>query len=135
MSSSQLLQQQHILQQQRSQMVSDPYRSGTPIVRNGKVVGYAVNADSKAKNLPGSIVVPSGGMMGITDNDFPELEDYSILEPEVILEEKDEIIPLSDSPVRPTQPGARQVLVNGELLTLVPFQGAPGSAGGLPMTS
>ena len=107
MSSSQLLQQQHLLQQQRSQLVSDPYRSGTPIVRNGKVVGYAVNADSKAKKLPGSIVVPSGGMMGITDNDFPELEDYSILEPEVILEEKDEIIPLFDSPVRPTQPGAR----------------------------
>merc|ERR1719225_855059 len=116
-------------------MVSDPYRSGTPIVRNGKVVGYAVNADSKAKKLPGSIVVPSGGMMQITDNDFPDLEDYSILEPEVILEEKDEIIPLFDSPVRPTQPGARQVLVNGKLLTLVPFQGAPGSAGGLPMTS
>ena len=29
----------------------------------------------------------------------------------------------------------RQVLVNGKLLTLVPFQGAPGSAGGPPMTS
>ena len=88
-------------------MVSEPKRSGTPIVRNGKVVGYAVNVDSKAKKVPGSIVVPSGGMMPITDNEFPELEDYSILEPEVILEEKDEIIPLFDQPVRPMQPGAR----------------------------
>ena len=42
-----LIQQQQMLQHQRmAQMAQaqggDPQRSGTPIIRNGKIVGYAV---------------------------------------------------------------------------------------------
>ena len=47
------------------------------------------------------------GNLPAADNNFPELEDYSILEPEVILEEGDTPIRLNDKPGAPMQPGSR----------------------------
>ena len=47
------------------------------------------------------------GNLPAADNNFPELEDYSILEPEVIPEEDDTPIRLNDKPGAPMQPGSR----------------------------
>ena len=44
---------------------------GTPIIRNGKVVGYAVQVDANAQKLP-MTMAPIGNMP--TDNNFPELK-------------------------------------------------------------
>ena len=63
--------------------------------------------DSKAKQLPGLIMKSN---LPSADNDFPELEDYSILEPEIILQEGDTPIRLTDKPGASNQPGARYVL-------------------------
>ena len=45
-----LIQQQQMLQHQRmaqmAQAQGDPKRSGTPIIRNGKIVGYAVQVSN-----------------------------------------------------------------------------------------
>jgi len=127
-----LLQQQQQLQARRAQMGNqysqnmDPKRSGTPIIRNGKIVGYAVQVDSNAPKLP-TVMAPISQMM--PEEDWPELKDYSLLEPEVILRELDGPVNLNDKPINQVAKaqGARQVVVNGKLLTLVPFQGAPGS--------
>jgi hypothetical protein len=117
-----MLQHQRMAQMAQAQG-GDPQRSGTPIVRNGKIVGYAVQVDPKAKQLPTTMI----GSLPAADNNFPELEDYSILEPEIILKGGDAPLRLIEKPGAPNQPGARQVVVNGKLLTLVPFQGTPGS--------
>ena len=97
-----LLQQQQQLQARRAQMGNqysqnmDPKRSGTPIIRNGKIVGYAVQVDSKAPKLP-TVMAPISQMM--PEEDWPELKDYSLLEPEVILRELDGPVNLNDKPI------------------------------------
>ena len=63
--------------------------------------------DSKAKQLPTMMMK---GNLPAADNNFPELEDYSILEPDIILQEGDTPIRLNDNPGAPNQPGARYVL-------------------------
>lgn len=110
-----LMKQQQQLQFQRThvQRVADPRSQGTPIIKDGRVVGYAVQVDAKAAKLPTVVVNrPS-------DNSFPEIDDYSLLEPEVILEELDGTVSLNLDVVQ----GSRKVIVNGKLLTLVPFSG------------
>ena len=63
----------------------------------------------------------------IDDSEFPEFEDYSILEPEVLLVERPGILLISDKKM--DQNAAKKVMVNGKLLTLVPYQqmGRPGN--------
>ena len=66
----------------------------------------------------------------IDDSEFPEFEDYSILEPEVVLVERPGILLISDKKMDQTT--AKKVMVNGKLLTLVPYQqmGGSSAAGG-----
>jgi hypothetical protein len=134
----------------------------TPIIKDGKIVGYAVQVASNPK-LPSSVLVSMGGgnafqssspgLGGVAqagsvqvecpqaDLDFPELEDYSILEPIVVLS-------VSDTPIRlkpdlPTSPisranlspmsksnlisssqqqiGVRRAIINNKIVTLVPI--------------
>merc|ERR1719219_151761 len=56
----------------------------------------------------------------IDDSEFPGFEDYSILEPEVVLVERPGILLISDKKM--DQTAAKKVMVNGKLLTLVPYQ-------------
>ena len=137
-----LREQQILIQKQRSQMLQDPMSTGTPVIKDGKVVGYAVQVDPNAAPLPrvSLPMSPENMSLGITDNDFPELDDYSILEPEITLTESPipiKIPNLIRAPVPAPAPrpmpqivprtgpvGARQVVVNGKLLTLVPYGSA-----------
>ena len=127
--------QQQSLQMQRSQA---GHKAGTPIVKNGRVVGYAVQVDSNASQLP-TLVFPNAPHPTAVDLEtWPELEDYSLLEPEVLLEVKDAILVLKDIKPPALQTGSRQILVNGKLLTLVPYQGSgngvdPQTASRLPI--
>ena len=89
-------------------------------------MGYAVQVAANASQLPTSqlhsgvnvspnVIFPNDQYH--IDSSFPELEDYSVLEPEVILEEGDTPIILNDAPIT----GSRQVFINGKLVTLVPY--------------
>ena len=103
---------------QQADPLANPQASGKPIVKNGKVIGYAVQIDPNAAPLPTIPYNPA---------DFPDLEDYSILEPQVILVVKPGIIRFESSAPKQIAPGpppaAKQVMVNGKVLTLVPYQG------------
>ena len=102
-----LLQQQQAVQMQQRR----------PIVKDGKIVGYAVQvATNASKNLsPNSnVILPAD----YDESEFPELEDWSLLEPEVIITVDDKPILLNETPVSK----ARQVVINGKLVTLVPYQ-------------
>ena len=109
----------------------------TPIIKNGKIIGYGIPITDPSQ-LPSQqpppmyepqiseVVYPK-----IDDSEFPEFEDYSILEPEVVLVERPGILLISDKKMDQTT--AKKVMVNGKLLTLVPYQqmgGGSSAAGG-----
>ena len=57
----------------------------------------------------------------IDTSEYPEIEDFSILEPEVILEERPGVLLITEKPLKQNG-GTRQVMVNGKLMTLMPYQ-------------
>ena len=113
MKANALLREQMMLQQQRK-IAYTP--TSTPIIKDGVVVGYAVKVSPNAVKLPTITPLP-------TDGSWPELEDWSLLEPDIVLEVKNTILKFNEN-IKPAamQQGARQVMVNGKLLTLVPYQ-------------
>ncbi len=129
-----LLLQQQALQQQRG--------AGTPIFRDGKIVGFAMSASATA-SIPSNMLMPNNvnvpSMMNqpkITNivkveansppadiDGFPEFEDMSVLEPEIILTIGDGEVVLPQTQVSPKPAKAVKgtiVKVGNQLLNLVP---------------
>ena len=95
-----------------------------PIVKDGKIVGYAVQVATNS-SMSSNVILPSD----YDESEFPELEDWSLLEPEVILKVDNRPILLNEEPVSK----ARQVVINGKLVTLVPYQAVQDAAKMTPL--
>lgn len=95
-----------------------------PIVKDGKIVGYAVQVATNSSVSP-NVILPTD----YDESEFPELEDWSLLEPEVILIVDNRPIVLNETPVSK----ARQVVINGKLVTLVPYQAVQDAAKMTPL--
>ena len=97
-----------------------PQGMGTPpgMVPLGMAPGM-VPPPGMLPSTPLPRTLPDQEFPKIDDSEFPDLEDYSILEPEITLDEKPGVLLISEKPLQQTAP--RKVMVNGKLLTLVPY--------------
>jgi len=111
---------ERLLQQQQASHM----QQRRPIVKDGKIVGYAVQVATNSSVSP-NVILPTD----YDESEFPELEDWSLLEPEVILIVDNRPIVLNETPVSK----ARQVVINGKLVTLVPYQAVQDAAKMTPL--
>ena len=93
-------------------------------------MGYAVPIEPMEAPLPLPPQIPSNPAQvmakivypqAIDTSEYPDLEDFSILEPEVILQERPGVLLITEKPMKQNG-GTRQVMVNGKLMTLMPYQ-------------